>query len=214
MCGGTRRRCCRRQAPAGLSPRVRGNRTAIRRPPLMSGSIPACAGEPAPGGISAHPGLVYPRVCGGTHIQGQHDSIAKGLSPRVRGNPPQPMPPAPVPGSIPACAGEPTITAGDLAARTVYPRVCGGTVHIDGHHRNANGLSPRVRGNPITVGDAGAGSGSIPACAGEPLPTAVAARNRAVYPRVCGGTFRQGLAVATGGGLSPRVRGNLRGNAP
>ena len=51
---------------AGLSPRVRGNRTWIGDCDANVGSIPACAGEP-PAGRSERPSKgVYPRVCGGT----------------------------------------------------------------------------------------------------------------------------------------------------
>ena len=71
-----------------------------------------------------------------------------------------------------------------------------------------HGLSPRVRGNldysteRITV------TRSIPACAGEPLPTFCQPLTYQVYPRVCGGT--RAYAVIGQGliGLSPRVRGN------
>ena len=53
--------------------------------------------------------------------------------------------------------------------------------------------------------------GSIPACAGEPLPSTSLTRHRRVYPRVCGGTsLRFGWSVP-GDGLSPRVRGNPDG---
>ena len=75
-------------------------------------------------------------------------------------------------------------------ARSVYPRVCGGTFPI-----SLTGWSwPR----------------SIPACAGEPRCKHWACYQFLVYPRVCGGTG-YGLADGRGtGGLSPRVRGNRR----
>ena len=63
--------------------------------------------------------------------------------------------------------------------RQVYPRVCGGTAAAAAA---AEGLSPRVRGNP------GYGRGearerrSIPACAGEPPPFANGMMWSAVYP--------------------------------
>ena len=50
--------------------------------------------------------------------------------------------------------------------------------------------------------------GSIPACAGEPVPTWMIMNWGWVYPRVCGGTGRQGLTIRHCPGLSPRVRGN------
>ena len=50
----------------------------------------------------------------------------------------------------------------------VYPRVCGGT-YYPWHGRGfVQGLSPRVRGNPLPVAPDQEIAGSIPACAGEP----------------------------------------------
>ena len=49
---------------------------------------------------------------------------------------------------------------------------------------------------------------SIPACAGEPHWQGCSSRSAWVYPRVCGGTFRDWARQNSGLGLSPRVRGN------
>ena len=51
---------------------------------------------------------------------------------------------------------------------------------------------------------------SIPAYAGEPSSRRTVASHQVVYPRVCGGTERQQWRRAANGGLSPRMRGNLR----
>ena len=74
----------------GLSPRVRGNR---RRD--------IC------GGRSDGEREVYPRVCGGTSASVPPDNVVSGLSPRVRGNRVTIQSRTGIPGSIPACAGEP-----------------------------------------------------------------------------------------------------------
>ena len=50
--------------------------------------------------------------------------------------------------------------------------------------------------------------GSIPACAGEPLPWLPRSSPRWVYPRVCGGTICGAEPMTVTSGLSPRVRGN------
>ena len=133
---------------------------------------------------------------------------AKGLSPRVRGNP-TPPPNSPTPSwSIPACAGEPSL-AGTIAMRTpVYPRVCGGTKDTTSTTPQNCGLSPRVRGNPISPSEPNPLERSIPACAGEPRNRAGTAWVAEVYPRVCGGTPLLHLAEQHIAGLSPRVRGN------
>ena len=87
VCGGTQAGPPPAARPAGLSPRVRGNRTEFFAVQHWPGSIPACAGEPDPadqGSLSRH-----------------------GLSPRVRGNPCPAQDELRQVGSIPACAGEP-----------------------------------------------------------------------------------------------------------
>ena len=50
------------------------------------------------------------------------------------------------------------------------------------------GLSPRVRGNLQNRADGNIATGSIPACAGEPLLDFLTFWMYPVYPRVCGGT--------------------------
>ena len=71
----------------GLSPRVRGNPFLAAKVPPEIGSIPACAGEPRRRRGPDYRRRVYPRVCGGTGHFPPPTSRAKGLSPRVRGNP-------------------------------------------------------------------------------------------------------------------------------
>jgi len=128
-------------------------------------------------------------VCGGT-LNGQmllnRDA---GLSPRVRGNRPGRLAGGGVAGSIPACAGEPEASYGAIYIHKVYPRVCGGTAGRAGPLMTAQGLSPRVRGNPHGCAEWRALARSIPACAGEPQNNAANPTDLKVYPRVCGGTW-------------------------
>ena len=70
-----------------------------------------------------------------------------GLSPRMRGNPDNPIPTIGEFGSIPAYAGEPGRLLISARPVGVYPRVCGGTKHCRLARRIATGLSPRMRGN-------------------------------------------------------------------
>ena len=90
--------------------------------------------------------------------------------------------------SIPACTGEPAAFDGALAAVKVYPRVYGGTTIGHKELCTVGGLSPRVRGNPALPLSRPAGSGSIPACTGEPQTPHVCWTGQKVYPRVYGGT--------------------------
>ena len=152
-------------------------------------SIPACAGEPFGCSDAISAATVYPRVCGGTTAITAQGVMAAGLSPRVRGNLQQTRSARKPPGSIPACAGEPRFASTGPKPRTVYPRVCGGTVRPRPSPVKDAGLSPRVRGNLSVRREKERPCGSIPACAG--------------------GTFMPLVFWIPVKGLSPRVRGNL-----
>ena len=147
VCGGTA--LARYDVPdsEGLSPRVRGNLDNQRVAASGFRSIPACAGEPPSGSRCRWPPGVYPRVCGGTRPTASDFTTDAGLSPRVRGN--LIILAGGIGGdrSIPACAGEPGISAKRHRPSQVYPRVCGGTRGASGCWRSSFGLSPRVRGN-------------------------------------------------------------------
>ena len=131
-----------------------------------------------------------------------------GLSPRVRGNRANYDWGNGLIRSIPACAGEPPPIRAGCCRSWVYPRVCGGTRAGFRRQTSKWGLSPRVRGNRYLVAPIAVGIRSIPACAGEPVPSRRTAQPLQVYPRVCGGTDRHFGAVPPLDGLSPRVRGN------
>ena len=169
VCGGTKNIRRRNIAKCGLSPRVRGNLRAYRHLTPALRSIPACAGEPRSGQCRRVLYAVYPRVCGGTAGCYAAQSAARGLSPRVRGNPASTAACAAIIGSIPACAGEPGAIDAFRNSHGVYPRVCGGTRPVNRGCYRFPGLSPRVRGNRISPTLATWYAGSIPACAGEPV---------------------------------------------
>ena len=188
VCGGTVLISDIYAVARGLSPRVRGNLFTPLRGFVLRRSIPACAGEPFISVRSASSYWVYPRVCGGTGTHSRMAGFCAGLSPRVRGNPLGPPPHRGRPGSIPACAGEPLCCLLSITSARVYPRVCGGTDQCRVVRHRADGLSPRVRGNPSTSRSGSNMIGSIPACAGEPRRRHRKLRSGWVYPRVCGGT--------------------------
>ena len=113
-------------------------------------------------------------------------------------------------GTIPACAGEPPSKIFENTASRDHPRVCGGTGVPMLRAEDAEGPSPRVRGNPPQCASRYQSSGTIPACAGEPHGRGGRDSAQGDHPRVCGGT-----GISEGGGArrmgpSPRVRGNLR----
>ena len=166
--GGTPFRAVTVTTAIGLSPRVRGNLAEDALRGEAEGSIPACTGEPSPRQYRTGIDAVYPRVYGGTARIVNHPPILKGLSPRVRGN----LDVFPccqgLPGSIPACTGEPSVSARAALYAAVYPRVYGGTRHDLRGRQAPAGLSPRVRGNLVSRGDDRSSGRSIPACTGEP----------------------------------------------
>ena len=188
VCGGTGHgeRCP--YPVQGLSPRVRGNRPTAAFKTIALRSIPACAGEPVRVGRFGKPVGVYPRVCGGTTVRIEPERRCYGLSPRVRGNLNHVRISKSQHGSIPACAGEPELPRCTINRCRVYPRVCGGTSNRGSDAIYMQGLSPRVRGNPINGSRPGALARSIPACAGEPTMSLNTPSTNTVYPRVCGGT--------------------------
>ncbi len=208
MCGGTDRGQNHEQGDDGLSPRVRGNPCAASNKYMFVRSIPACAGEPKAASIRLRGGSVYPRVCGGTLVADHVNTTRAGLSPRVRGNPTPSPRQWSGPRSIPACAGEPRVSAAVALITTVYPRVCGGTCAFQWSPGHIHGLSPRVRGNHRCELRLQTTERSIPACAGEPARRRASEQSSAVYPRVCGGTPAHWEERREHKGLSPRVRGN------
>ena len=208
-CGGTSVYAHLEPNVIGLSPRVRGNRPCGSRPACATGSIPARAGEPKSRRVPAILSRVYPRACGGTRTLMPSTRFASGLSPRVRGNPTAVTSIYARERSIPARAGEPYLLTVPDSSHAVYPRACGGTDGHCGGRGAAQGLSPRVRGNPSRVDllvplpgsiPARAGepagclrtrmtTGSIPARAGEPPGWRTGHSWTQVYPRACGGNL-------------------------
>ena len=197
-------------APAGLSPRARGNRIGVQLPLLPYRPIPAGAGEPDSGPADQMRTTAYPRGRGGTTFLRALERAGRGLSPRARGNPIKTAAKPKSVGPIPAGAGEPKLWQCLPGRGRAYPRGRGGT---SAQHREAHaaaGLSPRARGNHRGHRGARAVCGPIPAGAGEPAEDDWAMTLSGAYPRGRGGTYRMAPMPPTGGGLSPRARGNLR----
>ena len=192
-CGGTFISCPCISLANGLSPRLRGNRTATTCSMRLKRPIPAPAGEPRNQLVIELAQGAYPRACGGTAAWQVICPTPTGLSPRLRGNPALAGMNDCTRGSIPAPAGEPDSGNAHTASHMVYPRACGGTAQWMTERGDNHGLSPRLRGNHHTVPKGrhtdlsprlrGNRVGtllwmgrrrSIPAPAGEPLPLPMA----------------------------------------
>ena len=167
VCGGSDARPVHWQGSIGLSPRVRGKQRETLSAPVLRGSIPACAGEACRYASRCRRHSVYPRVCGGSCSLAAAISSQTGLSPRVRGKLLPVMLRQGHQRSIPACAGEAHTSCSRPALPTVYPRVCGGSLRVNGDTGGVQGLSPRVRGKPPSPATSDIQPRSIPACAGE-----------------------------------------------
>ena len=131
----------------GLSPRGRGNHVKCTLHVAGSRSIPAWAGQPASPWTPSEQTTVYPRVGGATVLATGLNGHTQGLSPRGRGNPVQVVSNLHWIRSIPAWAGQPIWPHQSALELSVYPRVGGATVAIEGLYHFGEGLSPRGRGN-------------------------------------------------------------------
>ena len=127
-------------------------------------------------------------------MRGKHDAPPafpvrfRGLSPRVRGKHSVIAVGIAGEGSIPACAGEASSLVWRVSLKTVYPRVCGGSLMTPRRSRPIQGLSPRVRGKRGGLMSVPYSRRSIPACAGEAVASSQGLIQEKVYPRVCGGS--------------------------
>ena len=109
----------------GLSPRGRGKLPFRRLQVVLQGSIPAWAGQTAPGLAGEYRDWVYPRVGGANSDRLLAASMAVGLSPRGRGKLNRSKVIGSPGRSIPAWAGQTSLIEVIGAGKTVYPRVGG-----------------------------------------------------------------------------------------
>ena len=207
-CGGTRHASAGGRRSRGPSPRVRGNPARRCAARTRAGTIPAGAGEPMRSNRRALDIGDHPRGCGGTGLLLFLQPLDPGPSPRVRGNPGNLHGRGKVDGTIPAGAGEPPNGTSRRAHSRDHPRGCGGTLARRKPFIQAQGPSPRVRGNRRAFEDAKIFKGTIPAGAGEPLSRWARPAFPRDHPRGCGGTGREEVLKLDPQGPSPRVRGN------
>ena len=193
----------------GLSPRGRGSPDSDEIWSVLSGSIPAWAGEPQGRRQWMISRRVYPRVGGGAKMDGINAVRRTGLSPRGRGSLSSMPGVISSTGSIPAWAGEPLAASNPACGTRVYPRVGGGAWQAMTDSLPSAGLSPRGRGSRRLEILPQPQHGSIPAWAGEPYGSQPTSADLRVYPRVGGGAFRSETPISSTRGLSPRGRGSL-----
>ena len=196
----------RRQGP---SPHVRGIPAPAANRCVRAGSIPACAGNPGLSRAWRSGRWVHPRMCGESAKMIDIPIDDMGPSPHVRGIP-RGGPTGPWRHrSIPACAGNPCPCRAGRAGHGVHPRMCGesavGVVRV----AMTAGPSPHVRGIRTTGAWRWPGSGSIPACAGNPRSFCSLRARQRVHPRMCGESLAEVGIRTFRQGPSPHVRGIL-----
>ena len=125
VCGGAEFIASHICVARGLSPRVRGSHGGGAHRADDQGSIPACAGEPSATRTGDMMRWVYPRVCGGAQPTSSSPSSKRGLSPRVRGSRDLEVSAVGQQGSIPACAGEPSVGPGGTVCTWSIPACAG-----------------------------------------------------------------------------------------
>ncbi len=171
----------------GPSPPARGSRGNSLGYNFMSGSIPACAGEPRCPPPWRRWSRVHPRLRGGATSSPRVNDTVRGPSPPARGSQQRNHLRARARGSIPACAGEPqsVIHASHLGA--VHPRLRGGAALSMAFMSSIVGPSPPARGSRGEAPEGLVPRGSIPACAGEPSASRALSFATRVHPRLRGG---------------------------
>ena len=150
----------------------------------------------------------YPRARGETSSGSDTPPGERGLSPRSRGNLSGSRTDLELQGTIPALAGKPCWTRPAATPKKDYPRARGETEPRVLGFRDAEGLSPRSRGNHRPVSGRGRGLGTIPALAGKPKATHLSSPCKRDYPRARGETVTASPISRSVSGLSPRSRGN------
>ena len=109
--------------------------------------------------------------------------------------------------SIPAYAGDPRQEQSVSRAARVYPRLRGGSEPNHNTENKPKGLSPPTRGIPVLWPLCALAARSIPAYAGDPIPSPAEPQPRGVYPRLRGGSARWRPIPPARQGLSPPTRG-------
>ena len=191
----------------GPSPRGRGNLGKLRNENVEIRSIPAWAGKPSEASRGDIRKEVHPRVGGETSNRQDTPLIARGPSPRGRGNLIRHSRELCLAGSIPAWAAHaarkvsqnadrflthPGSSEGLYRRRRQTGRGCGGGETITGRTppRVIEGPSPRGRGNPKSARAVASRVWSIPAWAGKPEEDYDGDGVIEVHPRVGGETVR------------------------
>ena len=174
------------------------------------GIIPAYAGNTKDYREHAPHVWDHPRVCGEHHMTSIMVHLNWGSSPRMRGTPTNNNTSFIVAGIIPAYAGNTCEERRRCGQDRDHPRVCGEHDVCNSGLAVNQGSSPRMRGTRRACTRRTAGSGIIPAYAGNTCVCGQFRNDSRDHPRVCGEHSRIVNAHIINEGSSPRMRGTLR----
>jgi len=199
---------CRSLRDQGPSPRARGSPHSAPGVRIITGSIPACAGQSTHRSAPYHQPWVHPRVRGAVRAAPTGGVFLSGPSPRARGSRALLGEKGGFPGSIPACAGQ--SLAGRLGPSVcrVHPRVRGAVAVSEAERPRPRGPSPRARGSRVVKLPVVVLAGSIPACAGQSPRRLIRSSVSRVHPRVRGAVDCARASGRRQVGPSPRARGS------
>ena len=171
------------------------------------GIIPAYAGNTS-NSLSARRSVGdHPRVCGEHDPPVNGSDSFVGSSPRMRGTRIPGVLRSRRSGIIPAYAGNTRRKILEFVYSGDHPRVCGEHVVPNGYDLGKPGSSPRMRGTRDTPECGIAGTGIIPAYAGNTMVWRSTSTSIRDHPRVCGEHLTLLKHVLHGEGSSPRMRG-------
>ena len=181
---------------------------------MLSGPIPARAGQPWRRSPARARRSAYPRSRGATWLLVHLLAAFGGLSPLARGNPSVSSMGGCARGPIPARAGQPATSQPHARTVGAYPRSRGATCQCSHLHVASGGLSPLARGNLTRIAGSSISKGPIPARAGQPCLCCNSCSLGGAYPRSRGATVARHNVLDLAAGLSPLARGNRLGAGP
>ena len=186
---------------------MRGTLAQVGHLRPQAGIIPAYAGNTSRTTTAVAGRRDHPRVCG--EHEWHHHQIPglRGSSPRMRGTPPQTLPPMIRTRIIPAYAGNTCRNVRLPANRRDHPRVCGEHRSRVWTRLTRAGSSPRMRGTRFGMRPSRDTGRIIPAYAGNTMAVMFSRIEVRDHPRVCGEHAAICSCAVTSTGSSPRMRG-------
>ena len=186
---------------------MRGTRSRLDAHGIVTGIIPAHAGNTKAFLYAVSSLWDHPRACGEHLVLSPCTTCDQGSSPRMRGTPAVDDVHHRLVGIIPAHAGNTRHGAYVRTLRWDHPRACGEHAGISLHDQGATGSSPRMRGTLTPALLASLRHGIIPAHAGNTICVPLRWIAPRDHPRACGEHLLFLLASASSQGSSPRMRG-------